>query len=216
MPICYKIDSEDFILGLWNLTESETQLLDTFRLIAPKTEIVNAGNFKNPSRKSEWIAVRLLLYELLNEVREINYDENRKPSISESYWDISISHTKGLVAVILSKKMAGIDIEAISERVLKIEDKFLSEPEKQQLSKENRLESSLICWSAKETIYKIYGKKALDFKKDMCIKPFIPAQAGQISAQLNGTKKQESLTLNYFIFKLQHLNKDYIVVYHYA
>ena len=138
MPLCYKIDNDNFKLGLWNLVETDTELFNEFILVAPPKEIENARKFNNPSRKSEWIATRLILYFLLGRVIEIEYNNDGKPAMVDHHWTISISHTKGMVVVILAKNLAGIDIEYISERVLKIEDRFLSKTEKEKLPEETR------------------------------------------------------------------------------
>jgi 4'-phosphopantetheinyl transferase len=216
MPFCHRIDNEHFNLGLWDLAESEAQLFQEFKSVAPENEILKAGDFKNPSRKSEWMASRLLLYKLLDKVVEIEYDINRKPSIFGHKTDISISHTKGLVALIIAKNLAGIDVETINDRVLKIEDRFLSKIEKECIPMENRLRAVLINWSAKETLYKIYGEKGLDFKKQIFISAFKPEQKGQINAEIKFQDQVKTFKLNYFIYKPKERNIEYVVVYHYT
>jgi 4'-phosphopantetheinyl transferase len=215
MPLCYKIDNDNFKLGLWNLVETDSELFKEFILVAPPKEIEKAVKFNNPSRKSEWIATRLILYFLLGRVIEIEYNNDGKPAIEDHHWTISISHTKGMVVVLLAKNLAGIDIEYISERVLKIEDRFLSKSEKEKLPVENRLLAVLINWSAKETIYKIIGEKGVDFKKDIFIKPCIPEQEGQFYGEISFQGNIRAFSLNYFIYKPKDRNVGYIVVYHY-
>jgi 4'-phosphopantetheinyl transferase len=215
MPLCYKIDNDNFKLGLWNLVETDSELFNEFILVAPPTEIEKARKFKNPSRKSEWIASRLISYFLLGRAIEIEYNNDGKPAIVDHHWTISISHTKGMVVVILAKNLAGIDIEYISERVIKIEDRFLSKAEKEKLPEENRLLAVLLNWSAKETIYKIIGEKGVDFKKDIFIRPFIPEQEGQFYGEINFQSNITAFSLNYFIYKPKDRNVGYIVVYHY-
>ena len=102
MPVCYKIDNEKYTLGLWDLSENESQLFDDFSKIAPPDEIIKAAKFKYPGRKTEWIATRLLMYHLLNRVVSIEYHPNGKPIIYDNNQSISISHTKGMVAVIIA------------------------------------------------------------------------------------------------------------------
>ncbi|NJO88919.1 MAG: hypothetical protein HC831_08150 [Chloroflexia bacterium] len=166
MPLCYKIDSDNFSLGLWELSEDEEQLLNKFSAIAPREELLKAKRFKYQARKLEWIATRLLMYELLNRVVSIDYDENGKPIINNGERSISISHTKGIVAVIVTNNMAGIDIEMQSDRVLRIENKFISGTRKKiRLLKKTKRNDLLTYWSGKETLYKIHGGKGLDFKK---------------------------------------------------
>jgi phosphopantetheinyl transferase (holo-ACP synthase) len=216
MPICYKIDDENYKLGLWNLTEGETELWEMFVAVAPDNEKLEALKYKNPSRKSEWIASRLLTYELINKVIEIKYDNNRKPFFVNHPYKISISHTRGMVSVIVSKNDAGIDIELISDRVLKIEDRFLSPVEKENISTKERLLPVLINWSAKETIYKIYGKKGVDFKQNIFIEPVLPGLEGHFNGELRIDNKNSLYNLNYFIFEPSNKETAYLVVYHYS
>jgi len=216
MPICHRIDNEYFALGLWDLIESETQLTKDFVSLAPDGEISRVENFTNSKRKAEWMATRLLLYQLINQSVEIKYDANGKPFLKDFLWDISISHTKGLVAIILAKKNAGIDVEALNDRVLKIEDKFLCDEEKSGMPSENRLKSVMLTWSAKETLYKIFGEKGLDFKKQIFVERVEPKMDGEFKGEIKFKNVNHSFNLNYFIYKPKDTNIEYIVVYHYA
>ena len=65
-----------------------------------------------------------------------------------------------------------------------------------------------VCWCAKEAIYKWHGKKGLEFKRDIHIKPFKLGEEGSLQALValpNGTKE---LTVNYFKTK-----DDYMLGY---
>jgi phosphopantetheinyl transferase len=215
MPICYKIDNEDFTLGLWDLTEDGSQLFEEFKQIAPKKEVEKASRFKYSTRKSEWIATRLLLYHLLNRVVEIDYNLNGKPIIENGDQSISISHTKGMVAVIIAKNITGIDVEQVTDRVVRIEDRFLSGLEKNQIPEENKFQSILAYWSGKETLYKIYGDKGLDFKKNIYINPFNLSRQGEFIGEVITHNQTEGYCLNYFIHKHKANNESYLIVYYY-
>ena len=92
-------------------------------------------NLQPFTRKLEWLAVRVLLYTMLGEEKEIHYYSNGGPYLADGSFSISISHTKGYVAVLLSEpgKRVGIDIECYSERVRKVAHKFMREDEKKFL-----------------------------------------------------------------------------------
>ena len=51
-------------------------------------------------------------------------------------------------------------------------NKFLSKSEQAIIDIDNRLEMLYICWSAKEALYKMYGKRNLFFIENMTIAPF--------------------------------------------
>ena len=107
-----------------------------------------------------------LLNHLLNKDAEISYDINGKPHLVDDTRHISISHSHDKIAIIINTiEKTGIDIELIRDKVLKIKHKYLSESELKNA--ENDPEKLIIYWAAKETLYKIYGLKHVDFIKNL-------------------------------------------------
>lgn len=125
-------------------------------------------------RKLEWLASRWLLH--LMSGRAIRgaclKDENGKPYLENSFFDISISHSRELVAVIAAPQAAGIDIQRIVGKITSISHKFLREEERVSLVDKNALEPLHVYWGAKEALFKAYGRKQLDFRQHILIKPF--------------------------------------------
>lgn len=81
-------------------------------------------------------------------------------------WHISISHTRGYAAILLSRCWnVGIDIEYSSDRVSRIASRFLRADEQPQNTAEQ-----LAIWSAKETLYKLFSDDQLSFH-EMRISP---------------------------------------------
>ena len=150
----------------------------------------------NESRKKEYLAVRKLLLELTNKDTSIIYSQEGKPKLlNNNNANISITHTKNFVAIIISQKhITGIDIEHISDRVLRIRKKFLDTNELEWC---NTVEKHIICWSAKETIFKLFGKN-IDFK-DIKINTFeVLENTGTINAALiKNTNKQFIVSYSY-------------------
>ena len=116
--------------------------------------------YKSKMRRMEYICERALLRELTGEVdMEIMHNADGKPLLMNGS-NISISHTRGFVAIILSeKKNVGIDIEYVHDRVMGIANRFMREDESA-----SDIKSLLIHWCAKETIYKLFSSEHLDFK----------------------------------------------------
>lgn len=82
-------------------------------------------------------------------------------------YHVSISHTQGFVALIVSKtKEVGVDVEYISDRVKRIASKFMRKDEKAV-----DVDSLLVHWCAKETIYKLFSEQNLLYE-EMRVKPF--------------------------------------------
>jgi len=146
------------------------------------------------SRKREWLTVRVLLKEMLSEEKEILYTSTGKPYLSDNSYQISISHTKGFVAVALHPKMkVGIDIEHISQRIHKIRSRFMNAKEEANLDKAHEEIHLLLHWSAKESMFKLLEKQDVDFKTDLHINPFNPVlnNLSRFSAYETKTEKQQ-------------------------
>lgn len=158
------------------------------------------------SRKQEWLAVRVLLKQMLGEEKIIDYLPSGKPYLSDSSQRISISHTKKHVAVILNKeKEVAIDIEQLSSRVKKIRSRFLSKQEEKNLSSEKELVHLLLHWSAKESLYKILNDEKVEFKSSLSIDPFEPEL--NIWGKFTARAKGDNYTIFYFV------NEDYVLTY---
>jgi phosphopantetheinyl transferase len=95
-----------------------------------------------------------------------------KPFLPSGIPDFSITHTNFISGAILSKTHAvGIDLERISERILKVESRFLHPEELSMLhvSSTDRVSMLTLMWSVKETVFKCFGKAAIDFSNDIRI-----------------------------------------------
>ena len=140
-------------LGLWHIEESVDELLNRYPSL-----LSEVSSYRSDARRLEKLAVYSLLFMMTGDTNlRICHNEAGKPFVNG--WNISISHTKGYAAVILSKdKNVAIDIEHISPRVYKIANRFVRTDEDA-----STLESLLLHWSAKETIYKYFSESVLHF-----------------------------------------------------
>ena len=144
-------------LGIWEISESINEL-------KALTKSIKLDQIKSQKRKLEILIVRALLEKMCGNVK-LDYNKYGAP-ILDNNKKISISHSEKLVAIIVSELKTGIDIEIISERVLKVRNKFLSASENIDESQENLT----IAWSTKECIFKWHQKGNLNFKDDILIK----------------------------------------------
>ncbi|MGB1205827.1 MAG: 4'-phosphopantetheinyl transferase family protein [Chitinophagales bacterium] len=166
MPLVQTITTTDKEqIGLWQITE---ELIFLLKKLPKETAKVNS--FGSLRRKKEWLCVRLLLAEMLQKTNvEISYNLHKKPYLKNEMYQISISHSLEYVAIILhEKKQVGIDVENIHPRVEKIKQKFLTKGEQNLLLNQPQFMLTAF-WSAKETLYKWYSKKGVDFKKHLQI-----------------------------------------------
>lgn len=97
-------------------------------------------------------------------------DNYGKPYLKNSKFHISLSHSGEYVTAIISKYKVGIDIQEISKKVEKIKSKFLSKQELKQC--DNDILRLNRYWTAKEALYKGYGKKGLAFIENIIVTPF--------------------------------------------
>lgn len=82
-------------------------------------------------------------------------------------YHVGVTHTKGYAALMLSKSCdVACDIEHFSDRVERIKSKFLRKDEKA-----DDLDSLLVHWCGKETVYKLFPEDNLQFSQ-MRVGPF--------------------------------------------
>ena len=153
--------------GIWKVTETLNELL----ALLPDRGVVYLEElkaFKSDSRKIEWLAVRVLLYTLTGKIMPIHYQFSGKPYLLNNKGHLSISHTKGYVAVIISEtNEVGIDIEKISDRVHKVAHKFVRDDEYLPEDSKQKTKNLLLIWSAKEVMFKCMNEEAVDFREHL-------------------------------------------------
>lgn len=181
-------------------------------LINYKEEVY--AKYKAERRRYEVLAEQLLLHKLFcndDEKQrltpathrcgvELGHRASGSPYLSNGM-NISISHTKGCIAVIVSpNSMVSIDVEYISERVNRITEKFLREDEEAPT-----LLKKLLHWCAKETLYKLYSDDNLTFTDMRLLSIKGDNESGTIIAE--NMKRHERVGLFY------HIADDIVMTY---
>ena len=216
MPVFFQHPvNESTRLGIWKIEENE----EFFKGTVPEHRDVT-----HPHKRLQHLAGRFLLqflfpgfpYEL------IQIADTRKPFLQGEQYHFSISHCGDFAAAIVSKdKRVGIDIEIPTEKVLRIQDKYLSEKEKkmfnfhpdsyrdsifnsQLLTSDSRLPTLL--WSAKESVFKWYGDGGVDFRKHIQLQKKDP---GTEIINCLFTKTNQPLIIHYKEF--EHLVMAWVV-----
>ncbi|WP_418696523.1 4'-phosphopantetheinyl transferase family protein [Bacteroides sp.] len=199
MPLFLQHTEPSYRWGIWKTDET----LDDLLVMLPHKEVYREGmqRFTSEHRRLEWIAVRVLLYTLLGEEKEIAYFPNGKPYLADASASISISHTKGYVAVLLGTpdKEVGIDIEQYGERVRRVAHKFMREDEEASLFRGTEIWSLLLHWSAKETMFKCMNASDVDFREHMRVLPFSVGESGIFSAEEYRTAEKCKFTIHYYL-----------------
>lgn len=200
MPVVFnKNIDDDTILAVWKIEESEAELVSGLQLKQHELDFISSLN--NGKRLLHWLSTRLLLRTMLNTAEYIDcrMDEHGKPYLVDLDYHISLSHSYDYAAVIIGKKKkVGVDIELIKHKIKGIRHKFLSDVELAQKQIGDNINGLYVCWCAKEAIYKWNGRKGLEFKQDMHIKPFKLKDEGQLNALVDLPDGTTELTVQYF------------------
>jgi len=155
----WKVDeSNDFFISKLGLSKSEKEAYADMR----------------PHRQQEWVSSRYLLHLISADKkrRQVVKAASGKPSRKGCEKYISLSHSKNLIAAMISDKRVGLDIQKEEAKISRIQHKFISENEYKRIPEENILDYYHVFWGAKESMYKAYGLKELEFKDHMYLFPF--------------------------------------------
>lgn len=205
MPLIFKTQIANDVVAAWHIAESEVHLFENKLLSSEKTEAVSVTN---TAVKNQKLGIRYLIDQLLDTHVKISYDSYGKPSLPDFELEISMTHSKERVGVMLSPKKAGIDLQIIQPKIERIIPRFSSNEEMAYLSREKRLEHAHVLWCAKEALYKVYSRKELIFREQLLISPFEYDDEGGV---INGRIILEDETQEYQL-KYEKLD-DYMLVY---
>ena len=200
MPIVYQKDiDKQTSLAVWKIEETEEELLSGLQLKQHELDVI--ASLSNGKRALHWLSTRLLLRKMLNtsDYIDCQMDDHGKPYLVNSDTHISLSHSYDYAAVIISKdKKVGVDIELIKHKIKSIKHKFLSDLELAQKQIGDNTNGLYVSWCAKEAIYKWNGRKGLEFKQHIHIKPFKLKDEGVLQALVELPEGTKALDVNYF------------------
>lgn len=187
-------------LGLWKIEDRVEDIVAADRRIAPLVDFVEAS-YRSMSRRKEVLAVYALLFAMTGDSSlRISHDTLSCPKL-EGY-NISISHTHGYAALILSTRdSVAVDIEYYSDRVKHVVPKFIRSDEYAA-----DINSMLVHWCAKETMFKLLHEENLDML-EIRLHPFTVTSEGEVAAD---DLKKEKIQKIYYRF-----NEDFVLTYAY-
>ena len=179
-------------MAIWKISEHKEELSE---LIG---EHLHEHNSKHENL--HWLASRALIKNLFPDHKvEVFKDEFNKPSlkIDGMPYHISITHSFQFAAVMVSKsKTVAIDMEKLDERIQRVKHKLMREDELDYLSSENETGMLVTVWAAKETLFKFYGKKELDFKLHLQIESFNYKSKFELTGLIRKNGFSQTLTIN--------------------
>lgn len=191
MPIYKRITvDEDTTALIWKIEETQDALEQGIVL----TDYCQSRyeGMKSLIHKKGFMSIRHLLKEFGYTDFDLSYDENGKPHLAD-HNHISITHSFEFTAVIVSDKKVGIDIEKQRDKIKLIAPKFTPVEEYKALGDgEDLVRKLTIVWGAKESLYKLYGKKGLLFLHDIFVEDF------EISSQKTNAKVMHHDEITYY------------------
>lgn len=195
MPLYRTYREGELLLGIWKSEETTEQLLASLGRLSRYGDAL--AKFSE-SRRHEWLAVRVLLKTLCGEEKEIGYYPSGRPYLKDGSAYISISHTRGYVAVALHPlREVGMDIEQYGTRVKKVASRFIRADEEPAFGGGDEIYGLLLHWSAKETLFKLIDTEEVDLLRHLHVIPFVPAEEGTFEAREYRTAQQGCYRIHY-------------------
>ena len=208
-------------LGLWQIAETASELKAQLQL--PDMYADRIARLPEDSRRMrEILAVRCLLKAMTGEEQRVLYDKDGKPLAPQQMesvryengkeihyvWShLSISHTDGWAAVILSDHPVGIDIERLGRKVQHVTSHFLKAPEMEFLQDDVELH---IAWCFKESLFKILGRDYYDLRRRTSVRKICYARRNGNNRQGTVEVAVEEQGLKTLYFKT---NDNFVLTY---
>lgn len=200
MPLLSESAFYNGLWAQWELVEDEAWFASRLELWADEVEELSAIRGR---RRVEWLACRWLVHQMLvsldlshpHQRLPVLKDEFGKPRIEDCVFDVSFSHSHGRVAVLLALAPCGIDVQYFVPKIGRIAHKFLSVDEAEGLDHRHLLEHLHLYWTAKEAVYKAWGRKELAFADNILIGPFEYSNSIRLQAHVIKDDEQKNYQL---------------------
>lgn len=145
-------------------------------------DVASASRFQNERRRNEHLAWRRVVRRELGRKISIGYNEVGAPVVDIPDTYISVAHGAGCVAVAISDRRVGVDIERTDRDFGSVSSRYMTLAE-QQLSADERW--AAVVWTAKEALYKLYGRRGVELREELQIESY-NADTHQLKARMIG------------------------------
>ena len=143
------------------------------------------------ARRREWVAWRALLRERAErwgvgeQALRVAYSASGEPQFEGLKGAISVTHSRRFVALARSwSGRCGIDIEQLNRNYERIENKYISDTERQLPTADDERFRAAV-WCAKEAMFKCVGREGVDFRSDLRITE-VDFERGEVSGTAFG------------------------------
>jgi len=206
MPLIFKHHTEKNLVCVWHITESLPWLaLQT-------SDEINKDLPTHPKKLAEQLAAKILIQQSVQLLgltySGIEKDAYGKPKLTQHHlhYSISVSHSYPFVACQISEdQFAGIDIEQVKDKILRVAHRVFNEDELQAI--QNNAKKATVFWCAKEALIKTYGKKDLFLKDEIAIDRFNNHYSGITLGYINKKGFEQKHKLQYLV------KEDFVLVF---
>ncbi|NAW52116.1 4'-phosphopantetheinyl transferase superfamily protein [Elizabethkingia argentiflava] len=153
---------------VWIWKYDENEKMDINKLLTAQ-EYQKTSRY-HPKKIAELLMVRHMLHQLLPGYK-ILYKKNGEPYLEPADYDISISHSFPLVAIAISDRKIGIDLERVQDKILKIKHKFILD-EFSFIEDDKEKDYLTAIWCVKESLYKLHHSKFWSLKRNYKVEAF--------------------------------------------
>lgn len=185
------------ILGMWRIEETVSEMLAMIPSLGKLQHVLDS--YSRDARRLEVLSVHALIYIMTgDESLVVGHNEDGHPLLEG--WHVSISHTRGYAAVLLSRlDEVALDVEYVSNRVAKIADRFIRDDEQDET-----ITRQLVCWCTKEAVYKYFSSQHLALL-DIRLRNYELSSEGCIVAE--NMQTGDMVTVNY------NVTDSYVMTY---
>lgn len=135
-----------------------------------RREMHQLEQVRSESRHREIVVENWMVSELFGEGCRLCHHESGAPFLegeSAELPEISISHSRGRVVIAYAQKRIGVDIEELSERVLRVCPRVMSRGEMRFIG--SSVSMATLAWTAKEALFKLLPEDGIDFRENLCL-----------------------------------------------
>jgi len=181
--------------ALWRIDEDEETLSYSAMESCPEDVI-------SVQKRLEYLAGRALMKSLVENIgltyAGMRKDAAGKPFLKDSPHQVSLSHSFPYAAAQIHRDASvGIDVEQPKDKLLRIASRVLSKREEQDAGHDPV--KHCIYWCAKETMYKIHGKRGLHFNSQLLLDPFALAVGGSLAGRIIADSTEVKVTMDYIV-----------------
>ena len=163
--------------------------------------------FTSSLRRSERLMWRRMVREVVGHPICVEYSPEGAPHIKNFKWKhISVSHCQGVVAVVASSRVCGIDVERKDRNFERVASRYVTAEEwaLSQAAGCERGQFLAVAWCVKEALYKMAAEAGLDFCRDLRITALDP-QRGVVECRVKDEAAIEMQIID---------REEYIIAYH--